>query len=101
MVRDLAATHIKIGKFDFEKLSETSEVVTFNCNRVIDRNFYPLEEARRYAIEFEMYEIYNAFPCIANFIFLEIMMYMKIGDRTFHSKHLHTFTIKELYCILT
>ena len=35
------------GKFDFDKLREISEVVTFNLNRVIDRNFYPREEARR------------------------------------------------------
>jgi len=35
------------GKFDFEKLRDVSEVITKNLNRIIDRNFYPIEEARR------------------------------------------------------
>ena len=35
------------GSFDFDKLRQVSEVVTKNLNRVIDRNFYPIEEARR------------------------------------------------------
>lgn len=35
------------GSFDFEKLREVSGVVTKNLNRIIDRNFYPIEEARR------------------------------------------------------
>lgn len=35
------------GKFDFEKLVEVTKVVTKNLNRIIDRNFYPIEEARR------------------------------------------------------
>lgn len=34
------------GSFDFEKLRQISEVVTRNLNRVIDRNFYPREEAK-------------------------------------------------------
>ena len=34
------------GKFDFDKLREVSEMVTRNLNRVIDRNFYPVKEAR-------------------------------------------------------
>mmetsp|Transcript_15374 Transcript_15374/g.34450 ORF Transcript_15374/g.34450 Transcript_15374/m.34450 type:complete len:830 (-) Transcript_15374:58-2547(-) len=33
--------------FDFEKLFDISVVVTKNLNRVIDRNHYPVEEARR------------------------------------------------------
>jgi len=37
------------GSFDFDKLREVSEIVTKNLNRIIDRNFYPIEEARRYA----------------------------------------------------
>lgn len=36
------------GSFDFDKLKEISMVVTRNLNRVIDRNFYPREECRRY-----------------------------------------------------
>jgi ribonucleoside-diphosphate reductase subunit M1 len=32
--------------FDFNKLRETTEVATKNLNKVIDRNFYPIEEAR-------------------------------------------------------
>ena len=33
--------------FDFEKLHEVTKTVTKNLNRVIDRNFYPGETARR------------------------------------------------------
>ncbi|KAI6211589.1 Ribonucleoside-diphosphate reductase [Aphelenchoides besseyi] len=33
-------------KFDFEKLRETSKVVTRNLNKIIDANYYPLEEAK-------------------------------------------------------
>jgi ribonucleotide reductase alpha subunit len=35
------------GNFDFDKLKEIAKVATRNLNRVIDRNFYPVEEARR------------------------------------------------------
>lgn len=34
------------GKFDFDKLHEITKIVTKNLNKVIDRNFYPLEKAR-------------------------------------------------------
>ena len=34
--------------FDFVKLHEVTKVVTKNLNRVIDRNFYPVETAKRY-----------------------------------------------------
>lgn len=34
------------GSFDFAKLLEVSKVITRNLNRIIDRNFYPIEEAR-------------------------------------------------------
>ncbi|KAF8003346.1 hypothetical protein HF325_002591 [Metschnikowia pulcherrima] len=33
--------------YNFEKLHEVTKVVTRNLNRIIDRNFYPVEEARR------------------------------------------------------
>eukprot|EP01071_Lankesteria_metandrocarpae_P008794 Lankesteria_metandrocarpae@DN5056_c0_g2_i1.p1 len=33
--------------FDYQKLREVTHVVTRNLNVVIDRNFYPIEEARR------------------------------------------------------
>ena len=33
--------------FDFQKLHEVTKTVTKNLNRVIDRNFYPVETARR------------------------------------------------------
>lgn len=33
--------------YDFEKLHEVTKVVTRNLNRIIDRNYYPVEEARR------------------------------------------------------
>ncbi|CAN0418017.1 unnamed protein product, partial [Ectocarpus fasciculatus] len=32
--------------YDFEKLQHIAEVVTRNLNRVIDANYYPIEEAR-------------------------------------------------------
>ena len=35
------------GYFDLDKLKEISKVVTRNLNRVIDNNFYPVEEAKR------------------------------------------------------
>lgn len=38
---------VKSGTFDFNKLKEVTKVATRNLNRVIDRNFYPAEEARR------------------------------------------------------
>jgi ribonucleoside-diphosphate reductase alpha chain len=34
------------GKFDFEKLYEVTYQATMNLNRVIDNNYYPVEEAR-------------------------------------------------------
>jgi len=33
--------------FDFDKLHEVTKIVTRNLNRVIDRNFYPVETAKR------------------------------------------------------
>jgi len=36
-----------IPTFDFAKLHEVTQVVTRNLNRVIDRNFYPTEAARK------------------------------------------------------
>lgn len=35
------------ASYNFEKLHEISKVITKNLNKVIDRNFYPLEKARR------------------------------------------------------
>lgn len=35
------------GKFDFDQLHRVTRIVTRNLNRVIDINFYPVEEARR------------------------------------------------------
>ncbi|MCS6916551.1 MAG: ribonucleoside-diphosphate reductase subunit alpha [Chitinophagales bacterium] len=35
------------GTFDHQKLHDVTCVVTRNLNRIIDRNYYPLEEARR------------------------------------------------------
>merc|ERR1719169_19718 len=37
---------VKDGKFDHAHLKEVAKVVTRNLNKVIDRNLYPLEEAR-------------------------------------------------------
>ncbi|WP_332733649.1 ribonucleoside-diphosphate reductase subunit alpha [Flavihumibacter sp.] len=38
---------VREGKFDFEKLYEVTYQVAVNLNRVIDVNYYPVEEARR------------------------------------------------------
>lgn len=35
------------GTFDHEKLYQVTRVVTRNLNRIIDRNYYPIEEARK------------------------------------------------------
>merc|ERR1712135_56042 len=35
------------GSYDFEELRRVTGVATRNLNKVIDRNFYPVEEARR------------------------------------------------------
>jgi len=37
---------VKSGTFDFQKLREVAKVATRNLNKVIDRNFYPCEQAR-------------------------------------------------------
>jgi ribonucleotide reductase alpha subunit len=34
------------AEYDFQKLYEVTKVVTRNLNKVIDRNYYPIEEAR-------------------------------------------------------
>lgn len=39
-------TYIENGVFNFEKLHEVTKVITKNLNKVIDRNFYPVEKAR-------------------------------------------------------
>ncbi len=38
--------YINDGKFDFDKLFEVTYQVTKNLNKIIDGNFYPVEEAR-------------------------------------------------------
>lgn len=35
------------GTYDFDKLKEVTKVITRNLNKIIDVNFYPVEEARR------------------------------------------------------
>lgn len=40
-------TYVENGIFNFEKLHEITKVIIKNINKVIDGNFYPLEEARR------------------------------------------------------
>lgn len=37
---------IKDGKFDFQSLVEITKVITNNLNIIIDKNYYPVEEAR-------------------------------------------------------
>ena len=38
---------VKDGRFDHQRLFEVTKVVTRNLNKIIDRNYYPVEEARR------------------------------------------------------
>ena len=38
---------VEDGEFNFEKLTKVTRVVTRNLNRVIDRNYYPTEPARK------------------------------------------------------
>jgi ribonucleoside-diphosphate reductase alpha subunit len=38
--------YVKDGKFDHDRLKEVAKVLTRNLNKVIDRNYYPLPEAR-------------------------------------------------------
>jgi ribonucleoside-diphosphate reductase alpha subunit len=40
-------TFVKDRSFDFGKLHEVAQIVTRNLNRVIDRNYYPTEAARK------------------------------------------------------
>lgn len=40
-------TFITDGVYDFQKLHDVTKVVTRNLNKIIDVNFYPVEEARR------------------------------------------------------
>jgi len=39
-------TYIEDGVFNFEKLHEITKIITKNLNKVIDKNFYPVEKAR-------------------------------------------------------
>jgi ribonucleoside-diphosphate reductase alpha chain len=39
-------TYIEEGVFNFLKLHEITKVITKNLNKVIDKNFYPIEKAR-------------------------------------------------------
>ncbi|KAM0789852.1 ribonucleoside reductase large subunit Cdc22 [Microbotryomycetes sp. NB124-2] len=39
-------TFIKNGVYDFQKLHEVVKVVAFNLNRIIDVNYYPVQEAK-------------------------------------------------------
>jgi ribonucleoside-diphosphate reductase alpha chain len=39
-------TYVENSVFNFDKLHEITKVITKNLNKVIDRNFYPVEKAR-------------------------------------------------------
>ena len=39
--------YVKDGKYDYAELHRVTKIVTKNLNRVIDRNFYPVETARK------------------------------------------------------
>jgi ribonucleoside-diphosphate reductase alpha subunit len=47
MVRPMPNMEGRPG-FDFDQLLKVTKVVTKNLNKIIDRNYYPIEEARRY-----------------------------------------------------
>ena len=38
---------VKDGEYDFQALYDTTYIATVNLNRIIDGNYYPVEEARR------------------------------------------------------
>lgn len=38
---------VEEGKFNYEKLHEVVKVATRNLNKIIDNNFYPVEEAKK------------------------------------------------------
>ena len=40
-------TYVDEGVFNFDKLHEITKVITKNLNKVIDKNFYPIEKARK------------------------------------------------------
>ncbi|KAG8857363.1 ribonucleoside reductase large subunit Cdc22 [Serendipita sp. 411] len=40
-------TFIRDGVYDFQKLHDVTKVITFNLNRIIDVNYYPVPEARK------------------------------------------------------
>jgi ribonucleoside-diphosphate reductase alpha subunit len=40
-------SYVKNGVFDYKRLDEITRLAVKNLNNVIDRNFYPVEEARR------------------------------------------------------
>ncbi|KNZ57785.1 ribonucleoside-diphosphate reductase, alpha subunit [Puccinia sorghi] len=40
-------TYIVDGKYDFQKLHEVTKEVTWNLNRIIDINYYPVPEAKK------------------------------------------------------
>ena len=37
--------NIQSKSFDFEKLIKVTKVITYNLNKIIDKNFYPVKEA--------------------------------------------------------
>ena len=39
--------NFQTGEYDFDKLHEVSRILVRNLNKIIDRNHYPIEEARR------------------------------------------------------
>merc|ERR1719359_988276 len=39
--------YVEDGKYNFERLKEVTKVITRNLNKVIERNYYPLEQARK------------------------------------------------------
>lgn len=40
-------SYIEDGKFNFEKLGKYTRILCKNLNKIIDKNFYPVEKARR------------------------------------------------------
>lgn len=40
-------SYVEDGKFNFEKLGKHAKILCKNLNKIIDRNFYPVDKARR------------------------------------------------------
>lgn len=61
------------GKFDHSRLYEITKVVTKNLNKIIDSNYYPIEEAKKSNLRHRPIGIGNFF----DFYFTHIYIYIR------------------------